>query len=375
MNIAEVIRERGPLTVAAFMDLALYHPRLGYYARAARRSGRAGDFLTSVDVGSLFGELLAVQIAEMAAHLDASVPFDLVEAGAGTGQLAADILSAFAEHNQALLDRTRLHLVEASGAARTAQAGTLAGFASRVASSSASLPASFEGVVVANELIDAFPVHQVVMRGGHLREVYVRSDGEQLEPSEGPLSTPALLDYFDELNLTLEEGCRAEVNLAAREWIRAVAARLRRGFVLLLDYGCPAAALYSAARPDGTLSAYRRHTMRGPGDSPSGAPAWVTMPGGQDLTTHVDFTTVQRTAEAAGLVTVGLVDQTYFLLGLIDATDLVGSSESTAATRRRLAFKTLVMPGGLGSTIKVIAFRKGLDRPSLRGFPAHGRIT
>ena len=133
--IREAIRDRGPLTVAAFMDLALYHPTLGYYARAAQRSGRAGDFFTSVDVGPLFGELLAVQIAEMAESLggpggneanEATSRFDLVEAGAGNGRLSADILRAIRRRHPRLYQRTQLHLVETSPIARAAQAGMLA---------------------------------------------------------------------------------------------------------------------------------------------------------------------------------------------------------------------------------------------------------
>src|SRR5882672_4497562 len=182
LQIADLIRERGPLTVAAFMDLALYDAELGYYARAAQRSGRAGDFFTSVDVGPLFGELLEVQLAEMfrltaetakqpeqnvgpAISAPSAVPsFDLVEAGAGNGRLSADILRAAKRRDPAFYESIRLHLVEASAAARRAQAGTLGDVAERLASSSGSLPDSFEGVLIANELLDALPVHQVVMR-------------------------------------------------------------------------------------------------------------------------------------------------------------------------------------------------------------------
>src|SRR5215510_11280343 len=132
MSLLHTIRERGPMTVAAFMDLALYDPQHGYYARAAQRSGRAGDFFTSVDVGPLFGELLEVQVAEMAALLRAGSPapvFDLVEAGAGNGRLSTDILTAAGERDRGLLASLRLHLVEAGAAARAAQPAVLGPFA------------------------------------------------------------------------------------------------------------------------------------------------------------------------------------------------------------------------------------------------------
>jgi SAM-dependent MidA family methyltransferase len=148
--------------VAAFIDLALYHPELGYYARAAQRSGRAGDFFTSVDVGPLFGQLLQVQLAEMwrllgsASHTQDG-RFDLVEAGAGNGRLSADILRAARSHDANFYNAVRLHLVEASAAARAAQPATLGDLGDRLSASSDALPASFEGVLVANELLDALP--------------------------------------------------------------------------------------------------------------------------------------------------------------------------------------------------------------------------
>src|SRR5438132_9953938 len=177
------------MTVAAFMDLALYDPEVGYYARAAQRSGRAGDFFTSVDVGPVFGELLAVQLEEMCGILGSSEfrvhsseftrrasEFDLVEAGAGNARLSADILRALRQRNPALFESIRLHLVEASAEARRAQAGILGDVGGRLASATAALPESFEGVLLANELLDALPVHQVVMTDAGLREVYVVSD-------------------------------------------------------------------------------------------------------------------------------------------------------------------------------------------------------
>ena len=268
--IREIIRERGPLTVAAFMDLALYHPQGGYYAQAAPRSGRAGDFLTSVDVGPIFGELLAEQIAELAdlltpaadddpddlagTDLDRSrAEFDLVEAGAGCGQLAADILRGLKTYHARTFDRTRLHLVDASAAAREVQPRTLRAVVDRPVPCSADLPASFEGVLVANELLDAMPVHQVVVRDDGLREVYVDADpGERLVAREGPPSTPALAAYLDRLGIALEPGWRVEIGLRALDWMRQASRRLRRGFIVLIDYGHEAQELYSASHATGT---------------------------------------------------------------------------------------------------------------------------
>src|SRR2546423_9944686 len=173
--------ERVLLTVAAFIERALYDPEYGYYARAAQRSGRAGDFFTSVDVGALFGTLLEVQLEEMASLLSAP-RFDLVEAAAGNGRLSADILSAARAAHPDFYRTIRLHLVETSDAARGAQRDTLGDVAERLASSTPALPETFGGVLPANDPPDSMPVHQVVMREDGLREVYVAPGPERAAP-------------------------------------------------------------------------------------------------------------------------------------------------------------------------------------------------
>jgi SAM-dependent MidA family methyltransferase len=377
--LEEVIRERGPLTVAAFMDLALHDPELGYYARAAQRSGRAGDFFTSVDVGEIFGELLEIQVAEMAEILAgdsrrAVSDFDLVEAGAGNGRLSADILRAARRHHPDLYHRTRLHLVETSAAARAAQGSALAEAADRLISSSAALPASFEGVLLANELLDALPVHQVVMREEGLREVYVDRRGgtsqrdRGLITREGAPSTPELAKYLARLHVSLEPGWRAEVNLRASEWMGDAARRLRRGFLILIDYGHEARELYSEAHAAGTLTTFSRHVGAG-ADPAAACPPWLLQPGEQDITAHVDFTTVRAAAEVEGLATLGFLDQTYFLMGLY------GMGSHLENLKKRLALKTLLMPGGLGSTMKVLILGKGVGTPALRGCSYRMRVT
>jgi SAM-dependent MidA family methyltransferase len=387
LEIADLIRERGPLTVAAFMDLALYDSERGYYARAAQRSGRAGDFFTSVDVGPVFGELLELQLSEMSGILNPNVQpstFDVVEAGAGNGRLAADILRAARRRDRSFYQTIQLHLVEASGEARAAQAATLVDVNDRLASSTAALPASFEGVLLANELLDAFPVHQVVMSRDGLREVYVaascspdvargfppRDRGAEkaaLHLVEGPLSTPALSEYLERLGVTLEPGWRVEINLQAIEWIREAARRLRRGFIILIDYGHEARELYSPSHSAGTLTTFARH--RSGGAESAEAPAWLRNPGEQDLTTHVDFTSVRAAAGEEGLTTIAFLDQTYFLMGLVE------DWSEEALAERSAALKTLIMPGGIGSTHKVMIFGKGVGNPALHGCSFRVRVT
>jgi len=371
VRIADLIHERGPMTVAAFMELALYHPEFGYYARAGQRSGRSGDFFTSVDVGPVFGELLAAQVAEMfdLAGLKAGATFDLVEAGAGNGRLSADILRALKRNRPDLYAATLLHLVDASPAARAAQRGTLGDVAERLTSSSAALPETFEGVLIANELLDAMPVHQVVMTEAGLNEIYVSRpptvDGQQsvscrLSTVNGPLSSPRLQEYLDRAGATLSPGWRAEINLHAVDWIRDAARRLTRGFMILIDYGHEARELYSPSHSAGTLTTFSGH-REGSGD------AWLQNPGEQDITSHVDWTSVRMAAEAEGLQTIAFLDQTYFLLGIV--------SSSPRPPAPSPGLKTLLLPGGLGSTMKVLILGKGIGAPPLLGTSFRVRAT
>jgi SAM-dependent MidA family methyltransferase len=376
------IRDTGPLTVAEFVEAALYHETLGYYARAGQRSGREGDFFTSVDLGPVFGELLASQFAEMHAALGdgsasdrpgADAPrFDLVEAGAGNGRLARDVLDAAERHHPEFYRAARLHLVERSRQARAAQETVLGRHASVLATSSDDLPRAVAGVIYANELLDAMPPHVVVMRERGLREVYVGADGGRLVTREGPPSSPRLAEYLGSVGGRLEPGWFAEVNLAAADWIRRAGRCLVRGFLVIIDYGHDAATLRSASHATGTLTTYRRHAAERREDGPG----WLLEPGERDITSHVDLTGVALAARDGGLRLGGVIDQAYFLLGLGLAQRLADDdSGSPSALARRLALKTLVMPGGLGSTLKVMVFAKSVDGPPLRGLSFGGRVT
>ena len=380
MTLQAVIRERirtaGPLPFAAWAELALYHPELGYYARADHRSGRAGDFFTSVDLGPLFGALLASQFAETW-RLLRTPRFDLVEAAAGDGRLARDVLDAAAADDPAFYAAVDLHLVERSRAARDAQAAVLGPHAGKLASSGPGLPPAVRGAVFANELLDALPPHLLQMTAGGLREVYVDVDAETGGFVErlGPLSDARVRAHVDERGIRLAEGWRAEVAPAAADWVRQAVAALDRGFLLLIDYGHEARELYSATHAAGTLAAYRRHRAA---DAAGGAPPpWLAVPGECDLTAHVDLTLVRDTAERWGARTLGVLDQTYFLLGLgaVERAARESAGGGVAALRRRLALKSLLVPGGLGSTHKVLIFGKDVGTPALAGCSYRVRAT
>lgn len=389
MTLREVIRERirreGPLPFAAYAELALYHPELGYYARADRRSGRAGDFFTSVDLGPAFGGLLASQLAEMWRLLGApagDAGFDLVEAGAGSGRLARDLLDAVEERDPPFYGAVRLHLVERSPAARAAQPATLGRHAVKLASSGSRLPRAVRGVIFANELLDALPPHVLVMTERGLREVYVDVEnttggdaavGERFVERLGPLSSARVAAHVSDHAIALEPGWRAEVVPAAADWVREAVTALDRGFLILIDYGHEARELYSATHAAGTLTTYHRHAQAADGAT---AP-WLLDPGARDITAHVDLTAVRRAAERAGARTLGVLDQTYFLLGLgaADQAAREAAGDDVHAIRTRLALKSLLVPGGLGSTHKVLIFGKDVGAPALSGLSFRVRAT
>ena len=344
------------------MELALYHPEYGYYATAPQRSGQHGDFFTSVDVGPLFGELIAVQLAEMWRVLEAAGAehFDLVEAGSGNGRLARDILDTASSDHPAFYDRVRLTLVERSAVARASQLDTLGPHAGRLISSSDRLPHRVTGTILANELLDALPVHVVAMTTAGVCEIGVGERNGALVEVDMPLSHPALACRVD-----LEMDARVQVGLAATDWMREAARSLERGFMLLFDYGYDGPVADSCAHPHGTLMAYRAHR--------EGFREWLANPGNTDLSAHVDLSAIRRVATAAGLETLSVLDQTYFLLGL-GLAERLDSGHDRRSIEQRLAARTLIMPGGLGSTMKTMVFAKGVGRPILLG-TASGRLT
>ena len=383
--IVEKIRERGPITVADFMSIALYHPEFGYYTSKKYRTGRQGDFFTSVNVGPLFGGLLCHQFNQFWRILrkhssNKNRHFDIVEVGASNGQLACDVLDTARKLYPDFYSAIRLHLVEVSTLARVAQRKVLASHAEKIVNTTETLPNAIHGIVYANELLDALPVHKVIMTNDGLRECYVDFNGHALTERQGPLSNNAIEHYLQALGITLKTDTQAEVNLAAVSWIKHACQTLRKGFLILIDYGHEATDLYSMLHPKGTLRTYKQHTSIATADSAT--PSWLVKVGKQDITSHVDLTSIRRTAETSGFETLGLLDQTYFLLALWN--DLYKNKQtkepfsepiSINDTRRWLTFKSLMMPGGLGSTHKVMVFGKNVGMPSLTGLSGLSRLT
>ncbi|MCG8401702.1 MAG: SAM-dependent methyltransferase [Firmicutes bacterium] len=361
------IKQRGPATFNRFMEMALYHPQYGYYSSNRLKIGGRGDFYTAPTVSPLFGAMVARQLAEMWRLAGAPGYWTLVEYGPGTGKLAGDIMDAVLREHPALYRAVNYHLVEISPGLEEQQRRQLANHQTAVKfhwsqNLSDISPDGLDGCILANELVDAFPVHLVRQNRGALRELYVDTDGENsFHLVEGPLSTPELKEYFVMQNINLAEGQRAEVNLKAAAWLAGVAAHLRRGYVMVIDYGATADSLYGRHRFNGTLRCFHRHRLV---DDP------LVNVGGQDITAHVNFTALAMQGEKAGLQTLGLVSQPQFLLNLGIMDTLKEHNDFTyspARQKKTMAIKQLVLPGGMGDIFKVLIWAGGMGPPALTG--------
>ena len=374
-RLRDEIRANGPMTFACFMERALYDSERGYYATEASRIGAGGDFVTAPTLHPAFGALLCRRVAPIWEALGRPHPFVLAEAGAGTGALAGQILASAAEANlgansvpTAFATALRYRIIEPFAAWRTVQQAHLAPWRERVAWD-ADLGDQPEPphLLLANELLDALPVHRVVRRRTGLRELYVGADEQgELVEVDGALSTAELRVYFDRLGLLPPVDRPVEVSLAAPAWLRRALAAVRGGWVWLLDYGAEAAELFSERRA-GTLRAFHGHAL---------SMELFARAGSQDLTADVDFTTLIRTAEAEGWTVEEFTTQRHLLLslGLKEYLRAPGASMGdpgqypTLKAQRpapgRWALLQLVDPHGLGA-VRSLLLRDG--RPEREG--------
>jgi SAM-dependent MidA family methyltransferase len=363
-RLREEIAASGPITFARFMQRALYEPELGYYTGSAAGPGRSGDFLTAPETHPIFGWALARQLDELWLLLDRPDPFVVREHGAGSGALAVAIIDGLAREKSPLRDAIRYEAVEVDERrleafrARVSAAGH-ADVLDRGASSEAAV-----GAILANEVLDALPVHRVVARGGTLRELYVDWSADRFVEREREPSTPRLEERLRDEGVNLADGQRAEISLALDEWIAGVSAELDRGLLLLVDYGYPALELYGSKRAAGTLLAYVRHRAH---DDP------FRNVGRQDLTAHVDLTAVERATERAGLQRLGVTTQAEFLVGL-GIGELLSAIQSDPSTSLesylglRSSVVRLLDPAATGR-FAVMAFGRGMGpNTDLRGF-------
>jgi SAM-dependent MidA family methyltransferase len=364
--LAERIRQGGPITFAEFMRECLYHPEYGYYSRVS--ATRFGDYYTSVDVHPIFGRLLARQLAEMWEVIGSPNSFVVVEAGAGVGRLASHILDFAAEALPAFYAAVQFVAVERSDARRAEHATRLTphiatGHFSTAAQIPESVPA---GCIFSNELLDALPTHRVVVERDALREIYVGSEGDRFTEVLGDPSTPELAEYFRDQGIECKDGLVAEVCLDACRWIENAGRSLGRGFVITIDYGHEAHALYDEGHNRGTLLAYRGHAV---------TENILDAPGEQDLTAHVNLTALDLWGRRAGLDRTGMVTQSQFLVALGRANEFEDLYEpgqtEVEKLRARLLLKNLIHPEGLGEKFEVLIQHKGIEAVKLMGLSGY----
>ena len=360
-KLAQIIKQRiraeGAIPFGRFMEIALYHPGLGYYASGRRRTGAAGDYYTSPQAHPVFGALLALQLEHMWQLMDRPARFHVVEAGAGEGRLARDILefSRYLEKGfRAALFYVAVDLPVAPYAAQligryrgvdTAHLAVRYGEApvppdaaprSRAVAGRGLPFRGLRGCILSNELLDAFPVHRLVVEGGVLKEVYVALEKAALVEVLGEPSPP-VRDLMKDSAGLLPEGSALEICPGVWDWMGEAAQALDRGFVLTIDYG------YWDAPAEGSVTSYRRHAAASP----------YELVGRQDLTAHVDFGAAREAGRRVGLQPVGLASQRRFLLDL----GLGAFREATARLQlpqeqhqaNQMAMLDLIRPEGLGS--------------------------
>jgi SAM-dependent MidA family methyltransferase len=337
---AEIDAAGGWISFARYMELALHAPGVGYYSRDARQFGPEGDFVTAPELGSLFGRTLARQLRELEGPI--------LELGAGSGALAETLRKE--------LDR-EYFILETSAALQTHQQDRLGNkvkFLDR-------LPERFRGVVIANEVADAIPVHAVAWRASGVME---RGVTRELKWAEKP-ATGELLQAAQRMNITAPY--ESEINLAAEGWMRSLAGSLEQGAIFIVDYGFPRHEYYHPERSMGTLMCHTRH--RAHGDP-------FLHPGEQDITAHVDFSALAAAAREAGLDILGYATQAQFLVncGITEVLAEVNAENALHYAPIAAEAQQLLSPAEMGELFKVLAVGRGVKQPLLgfsRGERSH----
>jgi SAM-dependent MidA family methyltransferase len=350
----------GRIPFDRFMELALYAPGLGYYVAGSRKFGEAGDFVTAPELSPLFAQCLARQAREVLSALDGG---EILEFGAGSGVLAADMLAEL-ERLDAL--PARYLIMEVSPELKERQKQTLAQRVPELLSRVVwleHLPKQFAGLVVANELLDAMPVSRFRVTAGGIEECFVEQDEAGLKEAFAVPQTPGLAQAVERLGTAvggLAEGYVSEINLRQSSWLRALAGMMDRGAVLLIDYGYSRGEYYHSQRSIGTLMCHYRHRVH---PDPF---RWVGL---QDITSYVDFSAVAEVAVEAGFDLAGYTTQAHFLMASGLGELIAASDPNDLAVHMELVqgVKRLTLPSEMGERFKVIGLVKTMDI-NLSGF-------
>jgi len=344
--IINEIDRKGPISFKDFMEMCLYYPGEGYYTSPENRIGKEGDYYTSPCLGPLFGSVVARQVAEMWEQMRKR-PFDVVEFGAGTGLLCHHILDALQHNNDALYKNLTYHLVEKN---QQLEPDNIHTGKIKIHESFSELE-EFEGCVLSNELLDNFSIHQVIMNN-EMMEVMVRYENGEFKEETKPASIE-IKDYFKELEVDLPDGFRTEANLGATEWLKSISQKLKKGFVLTIDYGFPSNELYHEKRRAGNIVCYYKHHV-------NFCPYHHI--GEQDITAHINFSALKHWGLKYGLQPAGYTTQGHFLSAL-GIGNLLRQYEHFKNSSKLL--KALLID--LGSKMKVFIQQKNMSSPKLTG--------
>ncbi len=356
----EIAAHGGWISFARYMELALYTPGLGYYAAGARKFGEAGDFITAPELSPLFGRTLARQVAEI---MSCSAPH-VLELGAGSGKLAADMLAELEQLGSLPLSYAILEVsADLRGRQQALIRERLPHLLDRVHWLDA-LPERFSGAIVGNEVLDALPVHLVHWRDGAISERGVAWGEHGFIWQERAVSDAALLRAARQI--TVPDDYVSEIFLAARGLINSLAQRLEQGAMLFIDYGFGAREFYHPQRNRGTLMCHYRHQAH---DDP------FHLPGLQDITAHVDFSAIAETGIDAGMTLEGYTTQAFFLIncGIAALLQDAAPEKLRAYLPKSAQLQKLTSPAEMGELFKVISLGKGLANP-LCGFKS-GNLT
>jgi SAM-dependent MidA family methyltransferase len=347
-----IVDAGGKITFAEYMQLCLYTPGLGYYSAGNQKFGQYGDFTTAPEISPLFSQTLARHIQDVRQQL---TEFNLLEFGAGSGKMAGDILLQL-DKEGALPDY--YYIIEASADLQFRQRQYLEKYIPALFEKVIwldQLPEQFVGVIIANEVCDAMPIHRLHFDQAVWHEYYVTIDNGLLQWVDGPISNAALTQRIDMISRDDSQADYfAEVNLAAEGWVASLAECLKQGAIFIIDYGHDRASYYHPQRSQGTLMCYYQHQGH---DNP------LILPGLQDITSHVEFTALAEMAQASGLDVEGFQTQADFLLagGITELLEAMSSDNVTLdSLQQTTAIKRLTLPSEMGESFKALTLTKDL---------------
>ena len=376
-KIIERINKEGPIRFETFMDMALYYPELGYYSSPGKKIGKEGDFYTSPHLHPIFGAMLARQFIEMWLVMGKPSDFSVIEMGAGAGYLCKDIhdylkkpsQDAELKNNKSdFLNSFMYVIIEPFSHFKEKQIELLGDFKKNInwITSTKKLAKNIKGCFLSNELFDALPVHIIEMEN-EFREIFITYDGKEFVEEKNNLSSENIADYIEHYLPDVQQGYRTEINLRAKECLKDMSNTLSNGFILTIDYGYSAREYYDEERSNGTLLCYHKHQFH---ENP------YQNIGEQDITAHVNFSSLKLWGDEQGLITTGYCPQgTYLTASGIDEVIVELYSDSPDYLSEISKIKGLIMPHGMGESHSVMIQYKGKGLPELRGFSIRNLLS